>query len=329
MNSPNILVISDSDDEQARLIYEAIALKNESTVTILINELSNVSVEFGVTGSIDIYIDGAPSGPFDALYFRLKHANASMDVGTDHGVDFVRQLEWNGLARGLQAVWKDVDILPHAGADSTYKVFQLATAQKVGFKIPRSRIVMGKDAALSFVEKNPDVVVKNLNTPRYPRQGKDLGALITKRVSEREIQEASPEEFQVCPTFLQEEVPSTREIRTISFRDKSYTYEQSIDVAHANVVDKRVLRPNYRLIDTPPEVEFLCSRYLEHTGLFTGSFDIIQNGDDYIFLECNVDGQWHAANGNNIEEVVNHFAEKIVAFAEYNLARRCDSGPAD
>ena len=326
MNNPNILVISDSDDEQARLIYEAIALKNESTSIILINEFSDLSVNLGgMDDSIGVCLNGAPIGPFDALYFRLKYSNASMDVGTDEGAEFVRQLEWNGLARGLQAIWGDINILPHQGSCATYKVFQLAIAQRAGFKIPRSRIVVGKTDALSFAENYSKIVLKNLNTPRYPRKEKHLGAMITKRVSAEEIQEAASEEFQICPTFLQEEVPSTRELRTISFRDKTYVYEQIIDIAHDNIVDKRILRPNYRLIDTPSDLEHYCSVYLEQAGLFTGSFDILQNGGDFVFLECNVDGQWHAANGTNISEVVDYFAEDIVAFARQNFSVRCNN----
>lgn len=49
----------------------------------------------------------------------------------------------------------------------------------------------------------------------------------------------------------------------------------------------------WHVINTPPAISKFCSRYAEQIGTNFGCFDFIKKPDgNYIFLECNPNGQW-------------------------------------
>jgi len=68
----------------------------------------------------------------------------------------------------------------------------------------------------------------------------------------------------------------------------------------------------YTHVEASEKLKCLTKAYLHRLGLAYGAFDIVIDGEDYIFIECNPEGQWFAANRFNIDEVIEQFSACLV-----------------
>ncbi len=133
-------------------------------------------------------------------------------------------------------------------------------------------------------------------------------------VCEEDIIESGKESIQIAPTLFQEYVEKEYEIRLIVFGDGAIAYKVDSQGSRFGDIDWRrgQFENIYSQMPVPDELLDLGARYLLRAGLKYGVFDVIaEPSGEYVFLECNSDGQWAWLEGYEPGPMTRFFADRI------------------
>lgn len=176
------------------------------------------------------------------------------------------------------------------------KVRQLATAEAIGFQIPATCISNDKDTLRSFCTEHESVVVKPLYlTGVQDADGRELflGAFPIepdRLVGMLERHDAPP--FLFC----QERIRKQKDIRAVFLPDgRHFACEIDSGLLGAAEVDwrPRIKELRHTATALPEEIRIKGEEYLSRFRLTSGSFDFgVTNEGDWVFFECNPNGQW-------------------------------------
>jgi hypothetical protein len=179
------------------------------------------------------------------------------------------------------------------------KPYQQMIAASVGLHVPATLVTNDKDMACSYVQESHDgTVMKSLSSSkvRPPSEGEPIYVnIMTMRVSEQDIVEASHEEIAYCPHFLQSEILKDYELRVVYVDGVIFSYKIDSQAYKTSEVDWRHGMSFVSFI--PFEIDGGLRKdirsFMERMGLFSGSLDFIvdRQGRPW-FLECNQQGAW-------------------------------------
>lgn len=310
-----LLVLSGEDG--GRLPSRVIRHLRDFGVDVLnINYDKNEEFSIQILNDFDIRIEanGKIYGTPHCFWCRFKLTVGTAGIGTPD--ECIRTMEWSALARGLGVLLEPVAFNSSASKFiNETKPYQLSLARKSGFKVPNSVIAFGKQAAQKFIDSEPDVVMKALGYPIVPCPDSPDGRspIITTRVDRSAFAAAGDEAFLNNPILFQHQIRSGTEYRVIAFADQIYAYRIDDDVTKRRLADSRVFQRPFRLVEASERLEALCLEYMRISGLNYGVFDPFADEyeENWWFLECNPEGQFISAAGNNYEEVMYVAAEKI------------------
>lgn len=198
---------------------------------------------------------------------------------------------------------------PSAVYNAENKLFQLKTAQQIGFKIPKTIITNSKDELRKFYkENNENIIIKPISQTRI--QYKESAEFIfTNPVPKNLIDEI--EKYDLTPCIFQQNIPKEYEVRTTVvakdvFSAAVYSQEDS-----ATKTDWRKKKLKFVETKLPNEVEQLCVQLLKKLNLEFGAIDLIKTPEgEYVFLEINPNGQWawiENQTGQKISESIINF----------------------
>lgn len=321
-----ILIIGTSSDQQLRLVIEKLEKTGVAVVLIDHDATRSLSLDFRKDG-IELTVEGRRLPAPALVWSRLKIRSVLSSWTPETVPEYLRRAEWRGFLLGLAFALGDRVIGPVWAAD--FKVHQMAVASRVGLRLPASRVVLGREAALDFLQRDGDLVTKPIDVKNLPNLGAnpDSYTLLTPvQFTPEDVESADAEEFSACPLLLQHRVRRGEEYRVIGFPDRSFCYRVRGRIENRMRVEDRAINLHvYDTIATPAELETKVAAYLREMGLEYGAFDFLKEDDgDLLFLECNPEGQWVAANGINHHEVAEHFAAQLVNRA-FGTARAADA----
>ncbi|MCX9191357.1 ATP-grasp ribosomal peptide maturase [Carbonactinospora thermoautotrophica] len=174
---------------------------------------------------------------------------------------------------------------PHRIADAEFKPMQLATAVEVGFTVPATLITNDPDTARDFARQVGPVVYKPLRAVPYTEDG------ATKAVW---VEEVDPAEFddsiRLTAHLFQAKIDKIADARVTVVGDRVFAVR--ID---GNALDWRYDYDAlaYQVVEPPARLVTALHDYLARFGLVFGAFDFALTADgDWVFLECNPNGQW-------------------------------------
>ena len=118
------------------------------------------------------------------------------------------------------------------------------------------------------------------------------------RLRHRQLQGVSEESFEQTVSFCEDYIEKQYEVRVTIMG--SHVFACKIDSqAQTDETGKIDWRQGYdfdlrhEIISLPEKIEFFCRNYLKRLHLHFGCFDFIVTPDgEYVFLECNPNGQW-------------------------------------
>ncbi|MDU1978385.1 MAG: hypothetical protein E6726_08255 [Clostridium sp.] len=184
------------------------------------------------------------------------------------------------------------------------KVYQIKIAKRVGFGFPESSIGTSLENINQII--CGEGIIKPLTTGKVIN-GNKCEIIQTSKI-DREIEE----DISLTPLYVQEYIKKSYEVRITIINNKVFP----VKIKAFNSVDWRVdqIKNEYDLIKIPKDIEYKCLEMMEIMGLSFGAFDFIVNEDnDYIFLEINPNGQWlwlEQKNGLNIShEIISYLGE--------------------
>ena len=208
--------------------------------------------------------------------------------------------EARGFFTFLSYYLKDVFSLGSVVYDrvSASKMLQLKIAKELGMKTPDTCFSNRKEDILAFSGKYEHVLLKSIENDNVWIDNEYEYVFYAQKVKSSDMLDKPEEMFSQTVSFVQNYIEKQFELR-ITVVDKT-VFACKID---SQMMDDDKGKIDWRqgydydlkheIFDLPTEIADFCLRYLERMNLHFGCFDmIVTPQNEYVFLECNPNGQW-------------------------------------
>lgn len=181
------------------------------------------------------------------------------------------------------------------------KLLELSIAHKFGksrgVRIPGTCFSNRKEDIVDFSKTYEYVALKSIGDESII-DGEEQYVFYSKKVPSESLSKVPKKTFRQTINYVQEYVPKKYELRVTSVVDKHLACKidsQSMPEGKG----KEDWRQGYdyglkhEVFELPKNIQDFCTEYLKEMHLNFGCFDFIVTPDDeYVFLECNSNGQW-------------------------------------
>lgn len=182
---------------------------------------------------------------------------------------------------------------------SASKMLQLKLARELGMRTPDTCFSNNRKSVKAFAEKYRTVCLKSIDNDNiwFDDELKEH-VLYTQAVEIETLLSLGEESFSQTVTYLQNYIDKTFELRItvvgphiFSCRIESQTMEDKLGrIDWRQGLDHGMAHSRH---DLPGNVADFCREFLRRLHLNFGCFDFIVTPEgDYVFLECNPNGQW-------------------------------------
>lgn len=179
------------------------------------------------------------------------------------------------------------------------KIEQLHYAEFIGLKVPDTVFTNRQEDILAMAKHHQEIVLKSITSDGIMDGGKGTEYVFySQKVSLQDIENAPKEAFTQTVSYVQEYIPKAFELRVTVVAQKVFACK--IDSQHLAENEGKIdwrqgydhgLR--YEPYDLPYDISEKCINFLEKMRLNFGAFDfIVTPSGEYVFLECNPNGQW-------------------------------------
>lgn len=173
------------------------------------------------------------------------------------------------------------------------KPYQLALAEKVGLRIPKSLVTNDPDAIRNAFYTFGPMIVKPCRSGYVIVNGEER-SIYTSRLLAEHLDFV--EEAHLSPAIYQELIPKRYDIRATVVGTEIFAAAIDSQSDPAAVVDWRhTADPNlpHLPIELPSKVREGVLALMKELGLAFGAVDLVETPDhDFVFLEVNPNGQW-------------------------------------
>lgn len=304
-----ILIITNKEDAHPTPVLE-ILNKNNVPVFRLNTEALLTDYQFcwrNDSKSCDFYIKNIHNNleiygsKIKAVWDRRPANPAELPIKIDEEIDKYNLKEALGFMRFLRFYIKDIFSIGSIVNDRTAssKMLQTKIAQELGFLVPDTCFSNVKKDIVNFVQNYDDVILKNIGGDDIFYEEKDLYyAFYSKKVKSADIVKVPEKSFIQSANYIQNYIEKLYELRITVVCDKVFACK--ID---SQFLDEDTGKIDWRqgydyglkhsVYDLPKDIENKCLLFLQQMGLNFGCFDfIVTPGGEYVFLECNPNGQW-------------------------------------
>lgn len=290
-----ILVLSNKWDISTDYIVENLRKRNCTFLRIntedLINSKNTVSFpkfsflikdkKFDLTKNLQSVLLRRPGRPFE-FSENKKPSSATLRFITD---------QWHSFISGLESI---PDVLwindPRKNSYAEMKINQLASAEKIGFKIPETCITNNKEDFLEFAKSCSDkVIAKALYSPLIQDNKEEFFIFSNRLTNFSDIDE---NELSLSPTIFQKEIQNKIDYRITIVGSSCFSAE--IAYEDKSVLDWRKIKDKiqFKSCTIPQDIEEKCVKLVSDLGLVFGAIDLVKSNDNYYFLEINPNGEW-------------------------------------
>ena len=197
------------------------------------------------------------------------------------------------------------------------KMLQYRIAHQVGFNIPESRYSNSRRAIMTLAERFPSLLLKPIESSDvWDEANMQDYVFYSQKVPSVSLADVPDEAFSQTVTFAQNYVEKDFELRVTVVGEKVFACRIDSQ-ALTDDTGKIDWRQGYEhgmkqsAFDLYEDIADKCREYLRCLGLNFGCFDfIVTPSGDFVFLECNPNGQWlwvEDATGLKISEAIADF----------------------
>lgn len=172
------------------------------------------------------------------------------------------------------------------------KIYQMQIAQEIGFAIPYSIISNSGDAVSTMLLNHENCIIKPIKTGNVA----DINSpnvIFTSRMDKGYINQSK--RIESFPCYIQENIEKQCDVRCIVVGDEIFAAGIDSQIVPDGKIDWRkaaTILP-HRRIDLPCELRKKIAIMTKELGLVYAALDfILDKSDNYVFLECNPNGQW-------------------------------------
>ena len=236
-----------------------------------------------------------------AVWYRKPEPTDLSHFDVDREARDYVEGEFNEVLSGIYSLLKEAFWInnPLAIRLIHRKLYQLNVAQSVGLITPATLVSNVKDDVLKFAASiEGDLAIKSLSSLSvWNNRGTDTiqYGCFTRRVGHEELLSVA-EKIPIMPTTYQEYVEKMYEIRTTVVGTSFFSCRIDSQSTEFGKDDFRLAThaaAHHSAYNLPDDVERKLLQYMRVLGMNFGCFDIIRSTKgEYVFLECNPNGQW-------------------------------------
>lgn len=181
-------------------------------------------------------------------------------------------------------------------ADS--KLYQIKIAKKVGFDVPETCYSNRKEDIMKIVHKYEWIVLKSIKNNAIISEDGNQHVFFAQKVKSEDLFRLPEESFAQTINFIQPYIEKAFELRVTVVCDDIFACRldsQEMDNNHGKIDWRQGLEHGLKhyIYELPNYIKEACKEYLRLMHLNFGCFDFIVTPDgNYVFLECNPNGQW-------------------------------------
>ena len=178
------------------------------------------------------------------------------------------------------------------------KMRQIRLAQELGMRIPATCFSNRQEDVLAFARPFEHVMLKSIESDNVWLGGEKEYVFFGQKVASSSLEELPREAFEQTVNFVQEYVEKLFELRVTAVCEKLFACKidsQCMDEDKGRVDWRQGYEYglHYEPYELPENVAAFCRQFLQRMKLNFGCFDFIVTPQyEYVFLECNPNGQW-------------------------------------
>ncbi len=289
--------------------------KQDITSDFIVKELKSQKIEFyrfnteelNHTCFVDLDIAGGRHTLFDrelkmefdlkqftSVYFRRPALPTINTEGLSQGeIQFLKNENAYTL-EGIYKILKDAYWVSPLFSirEAENKIYQLELAKEIGFKIPQSTITNSFESATEFYDHNKEsCIVKPIKSGLIDDAVKPQ-VVFTNALTSRP---SSREQIESSPIFLQNHISKKFDVRVTVVGASIFATLINSQNSSQTKVDWRSGEKalQHTKVELPNDLKDQCMRLMKELNLRFGAIDfILDEHDEYIFLEINPNGQW-------------------------------------
>lgn len=205
------------------------------------------------------------------------------------------------------------------------KMLQLSVAKRLGIKVPDTIFANTKNAFLPLLRKYEVISLKPIDADGFFTDDGMEYIFYSRKAKSSEIMAQPNEAFEQTASFLQNYIDKKYELRITVCNEDVVACKidsQSLDDDKGKIDWRQGYDYGLKqdIVTIPDNVKQFCIEFLKEMHLNFGCFDfIVTPDDDYVFLECNPNGQWlwiELATGYDISKII---AKNLAKYEERNL----------
>ena len=208
--------------------------------------------------------------------------------------------EARGFLTFLRYFTKDIpsigSIVEDRPADS--KMLQLQVARSLGMKTPDTSFANTRESILKFARNYEYVSLKSIVDSGLFLGGEKEYVFFSQKVRSKDLESQPDDAFSQTVSFVQNYIEKKYELRLTVICDdviacKIDSQLQSDETGKIDWHQGYEHDLKQEIVEIPEHISEFCRKFLKKMKLNFGCFDFIVTPDDeYVFLECNPNGQW-------------------------------------
>ena len=304
-----ILVITNKEDVHPTPV---IKLLNERNIPVFRLNTEALLTDYHVcwhcnAGDIDFYIKNIHTGletcgsDITAVWDRRPEKPSGLLIQNSPQINKHNLAEAEGFLSFLRYYIKDIFSIGSIVNDrpAASKMLQLKIASEVGFCTPSSCFSNRKEDVLKLAEYHEDIVLKSIeNNSIWDEEKEQEYVFYTRKVASSSLMNVPKDAFSQTISFVQNYIEKQFELRITVVDNLFFACKidsQSLDEDKGKIDWRQGYDYGlkHEIYDLPHEIKDKCSLFLQRMGLNFGCFDFIYTpAGEYVFLECNPNGQW-------------------------------------
>lgn len=297
-----LLILGSYDDPHVARVASHLNLEDIRVYVLAHNSKENFSINITLNGEFRIMFKKQEIYP-DLVWCRVKlkpirfvsdEASSYLALSTE---------EWLGFYKDISYIYKESIVNDRDGATRcSFKLNQMLYAHKIGLRIPKTIITNNIRNARLFITQHKSSIAKRISSGTYVRfsncnsdSNKRVNTILTQSVNISDLDNLNEKDFSVSPTLMQQKIQKKYDIRVFCVNNKIFSFLIYPPDNAITPIDWRELtsKSKYEQFELPSDIINKINDFMSYYKLFYGSFDfILDNKEDFWFLECNPDGQW-------------------------------------
>ena len=205
------------------------------------------------------------------------------------------------------------------------KMLQLSIARQLGMRIPDTCFFNEKAPIAQLAGRHQDLSLKPISNSNVYLNGEQEYVFYSQKAASQDLLQQPEEAFTQTVSFVQNYVEKAYELRiTVINQDViACKIDSQIQDDDKGKIDWRQgydYNLKHEIVELPENIRQFCLAFLQRMKLNFGCFDFIVTPEgEYVFLECNPNGQWlwiEMETGYDISKIM---AKNLAKYENVNL----------